>query len=126
MGITLLQKLENLYLSLATEDVAKKQAAENIGHYIKGFSERHDIQSGDTVQVSDLNHLTSDEVKEVYDKFVKNPHNLTDLQQHGESCPNVSQGKVITNEDGSITLSYPGTKSKIDVANRWYHYCYLS
>ena len=100
----------------ATEDVAKKQAAENIGYYIKGFSERHDIQSGDTVQVSDLNHLTSDEVKEVYDKFVKNPHNLTDLQQHGDLAPNVSQGKVITNEDGSITLSYPGTKSKIDVA----------
>ncbi|MGO8077887.1 hypothetical protein AB9F41_36465, partial [Rhizobium leguminosarum] len=28
------------------------QAAANVGYYIKGFNERHDIQSGDTVQVS--------------------------------------------------------------------------
>ena len=100
----------------ATEDVAKKQAAENIGYYIKGFNERHDIQSGDIVQVSDLNHLTPDEVKEVYNKFIKNSHNSTDLQKNGDIAPDVSKGQVITNADGSITLSYPGTKSKIDVA----------
>ena len=100
----------------ATEDVAKKQAAENIGYYIKGFNERHDIQSGDTVQVSDLNHLTPDEVKEVYNNFVANPNNLTNLQQNGDVAPDVSKGQVIPNADGSITLSYPGTKSKIDVA----------
>ena len=94
----------------------RETAAVNVGYYIKGFNERHDIQSGDVVKVSDLNHLTPDEVKEVYDKFVANPHNLTDLQQNGDIAPNVSQGVTNQNSDGSFTLSYPGTKSKIEVA----------
>ena len=92
------------------------QAAANVGYYIKGFNERHDIQSGNTVQVSDLDHLTPDEVNEVYNNFVSNPHNLTNLQQNGDVAPDVSKGKLIPNADGSVTLSYPGAKSKIDVA----------
>ena len=92
------------------------QAAANVGYYIKGFNERHDIQSGDTVQVSDLDHLTPDEVKEVYNNFVGKQSNLTDLSKNGDLAPNIAQASQTTNPDGSFTLSYPGTKSKIDVA----------
>ena len=92
------------------------QAAANVGYYIKGFNERHDIQSGDTVQVSDLDHLTPDEVKEVYNNFVRKQSNLTDLSKNGDLAPNIAQASQTTNPDGSYTLSYPGTKSKIDVA----------
>ena len=88
----------------------------NVGYYIKGFNERHEIQSGNTVQVSDLDHLTPDEVKEVYNNFVANPHNLTNLRQHGDVAPDVSKGELTPNADGSLTLSYPGTKSKIVVS----------
>ena len=92
------------------------QAAANVGYYIKGFNERHDIQSGDTVQVSDLDHLTPDEVKEVYNNFVRKQSNLTDLSKNGDLAPNIAEASQTTNPDGSFTLSYPGTKSKIDVA----------
>ena len=92
------------------------QAAANVGYYIKGFNERHDIQSGDTVQVSDLDHLTPDEVKEVYNNFVRKQSNLTDLSKNGDLAPNIAEASQTTNSDGSFTLSYPGTKSKIDVA----------
>ena len=116
-GDTVSAEVGKLYIyRFAASDDSRNVAAENIGYYIKGFNERHDIQSGDTVQVSDLNHLTPDEVKEVYDKFVANSHNLTDLQQNGDIASNVSQGVTNQNSDGSFTLSYPGTKSKIEVA----------
>ena len=91
-------------------------ARDSVKFLIKGFNERHEIQSGNTVQVSDLDHLTPDEVKEVYNNFVKNPHNLTNLQQHGDVAPDVSKGELTPNADGSLTLSYPGTKSKIVVS----------
>ena len=92
------------------------QASANVGYYIKGFNERHDIQSGNTVQVSDLDHLTPDEVKEVYNNFVGKQSNLTDLSKNGDLAPNIAEASQTTNPDGSFTLSYPGTKSKIDVA----------
>ena len=88
----------------------------NIGYYIKGFNERHDIQSGDTVRVSDLNHLTPEEVAKVYNNFVGKQENLIDLVKHGDIAQDVSKGVQTTNADGSITLSYPGTKSKIEVS----------
>ena len=94
----------------------REVASANVGYYIKGFNERHDIQSGDTVQVSDLDHLTPDEVKEVYNNFVGKQSNLTDLSKNGDLAPNIAQASQTTNPDGSFTLSYPGTKSKIDVA----------
>ena len=94
----------------------REVASANVGYYIKGFNERHDIQSGNTVQVSDLDHLTPDEVKEVYNNFVGKQSNLTDLSKNGDLAPNIAQASQTTNPDGSFTLSYPGTKSKIDVA----------
>jgi len=100
----------------SASDDNRNVAAENIGYYIKGFNERHDIQSGDTVQVSDLNHLTPEEVKEVYNNFVGKQSNLVDLSKNGDIAPNIAQASQTTNPDGSFTLSYPGTKSKIDVA----------
>ena len=94
----------------------REVASANVGYYIKGFNERHDIQSGNTVQVSDLDHLTPDEVKEVYNNFVGKQSNLTDLSKNGDLAPNIAQASQTINPDGSFTLSYPGTKSKIDVA----------
>lgn len=91
-------------------------ARDSVKFLIKGFNERHDIQSGDTVQVSDLDHLTPDEVKEVYDNFVGKQSNLKDLSKNGDLAPDISKASKTTNPDGSFTLSYPGTKSKIDVA----------
>ncbi len=104
-----------LYRFVGT-DASDAQAAANIGYYIKGFNERHDIQSGDTVRVSDLNHLTPEEVAKVYNNFVGKQENLIDLVKHGDIAQDVSKGVQTTNADGSITLSYPGTKSKIEVS----------
>ncbi|EPR90722.1 hypothetical protein M058_09090, partial [Streptococcus mitis 17/34] len=100
----------------AASDDSRNVAAENVGYYIRGFNERHDIQSGDTVRVSDLNHLTPEEVAKVYNNFVGKQENLTDLVKHGDIAQDVSKGVQTTNADGSITLSYPGTKSKIEVS----------
>lgn len=100
----------------SASDDNRNVAAENIGYYIKGFNERHDIQSGDIVQVSDLNHLTPEEVKEVYNNFIGKQSNVTDLSKNGDLVPNNVQPTQTTNSDGSFTLSYPGTKSKIEVA----------
>ena len=91
-------------------------ARDSVKFLIKGFNERHDVESGDVVQVKDLEHLTPDEVKEVYDNFVGKQSNLKDLSKNGDLAPDISKASKTTNPDGSFTLSYPGTKSKIEVS----------
>ena len=87
----------------------------NISYYIKGFNERHNIQSGDIVRVSDLSHLTPEEIKEVYNNFINNDANKRDLLSNQDVVKNGTQPNLSYAENGKVTLSYPGTKSKIEV-----------
>ncbi|WP_219335880.1 accessory Sec-dependent serine-rich glycoprotein adhesin, partial [Streptococcus mitis] len=90
-------------------------ARDSVKFLIKGFNERHDIQSGDIVRVSDLSHLTPEEIKEVYNNFINNDANKRDLLSNQDVVKNGTQPNLSYAENGKVTLSYPGTKSKIEV-----------
>ena len=101
---------------IGASDWVGRSSETTLTYTIKGFNERHNVQSGDTVQVSDLDHLTPDEVKEVYNNFIHNEANKNDLLSNQDVVKAGTQSNLSYAENGKLTLSYPGTKSKIDVA----------
>ena len=80
----------------------------NISYYIKGFNERHNIQSGDIVRVSDLSHLTPEEIKEVYNNFINNDANKRDLLSNQDVVKNGTQPKFILcrKREGDFIISW--------------------
>ena len=100
---------------IGASDWVGRSSETTLTYTIKGFNERHNVQSGDTVQVSDLDHLTPDEVKEVYNNFIHNEANKNDLLSNQDVVKAGTQSNLSYAENGKLTLSYPGTKSKIEV-----------
>ena len=100
---------------IGASDWGGRSSETTLTYTIKGFNERHNVQSGDTVQVSDLDHLTPDEVKEVYNNFIHNEANKNDLLSNQDVVKAGTQSNLSYAENGKLTLSYPGTKSKIEV-----------
>ena len=90
-------------------------ARDSVKFLIKGFNERHDVQSGDVVQVKDLEHLTPQEIAEVYNNFINNPANNRDLLSNQDLVKTGTQPNLTSDANGTV-LTYPGTKAKIEVS----------
>ena len=96
-------------------DWGNKSSEATVTYTIKGFNERHDVQSGDVVQVKDLEHLTQQEIAEVYNNFINNAANKRDLLTNQDLTKDASKANVTSDANGTV-LTFPGTKAKIEVS----------
>ncbi|WP_247932065.1 accessory Sec-dependent serine-rich glycoprotein adhesin, partial [Streptococcus mitis] len=101
--------------SIGALDWGNKSSQTTLTYTIKGFNERHDVQSGDVVQVKDLEHLTKQEIAEVYNNFINNAANKRDLLANQDLTKDVSNSNVTSDANGTV-LTFPGTKAKIEVS----------
>ena len=96
-------------------DWGNKTSEATVTYTIKGFNERHDVQSGDVVQVKDLEHLTQQEIAEVYNNFINNATNKRDLLANQDLAKTGIQPNVTSDANGTV-LTFPGTRAKIEVS----------
>ena len=101
--------------SIGALDWGNKSSQTTITYTVKGFNERHDVQSGDVVQVKDLEHLTQQEIAEVYNNFINNDANKRDLLTNRDLTKDVSKSNLTSGANGTV-LTFPGTKAKIEVS----------
>ena len=101
--------------SIGALDWGNKSSQTTITYTVKGFNERHDVQSGDVVQVKDLEHLTQQEIAEVYNNFINNDANKRDLLTNRDLTKDVSKSNLTSDANGTV-LTFPGTKAKIEVS----------
>ena len=92
-----------------------KSSEATLTYTIKGFNERHDVQSGDVVQVKDLEHLTQQEIGEVYNNFINNATNKRDLLSNQDLAKTGVRPNVTSDANGTV-LTFPGTRAKIEVS----------
>ena len=96
-------------------DWGNKSSEATLTYTIKGFNERHDVQSGNIVQVKDLEHLTPQEIAEVYNNFINNDANKRDLLSNQDLAKRGINPQVTSDANGTV-LTFPGTKAKIEVS----------
>ena len=96
-------------------DWGNKSSETTLTYTVKGFNERHDVQSGDVVQVKDLEHLTPQEIAEVYNNFINNAANNRDLLSNQDLAKRGINPKVTSDANGTV-LTFPGTRAKIEVS----------
>ena len=101
--------------SIGALDWGNKSSQTTLTYTIKGFNERHDVQSGDVVKVKDLEHLTPQEIAEVYNNFINNPANNRDLLSNQDLAKRGINPQVTSDANGTV-LTFPGTKAKIEVS----------
>ena len=101
--------------SIGAVDWGNKSSEATLTYTIKGFNERHDVQSGDVVQVKDLEHLTPQEIGEVYNNFINNATNKRDLLSNQDLAKTGVQPNVTSDANGTV-LTFPGTRAKIEVS----------
>ncbi|MDU1930379.1 MAG: accessory Sec-dependent serine-rich glycoprotein adhesin, partial [Streptococcus mitis] len=100
---------------IGATDWGNKSSETTLTYTIKGFNERHDVQSGDAVKVSDLDNLTQEEIAKVYNNFINNEANKRDLLSNGDLVKNGTQPNLKSDANGTV-LTFPETKSKIEVS----------
>ena len=96
-------------------DWGNKSSEATLTYTIKGFNERHDVQSGNIVQVKDLEHLTPQEIAEVYNNFINNDANKRDLLSNQDLAKRGINPQVTSDANGTV-LTFPGTRAKIEVS----------
>ena len=96
-------------------DWGNKSSEATLTYTIKGFNERHDVQSGNIVQVKDLEHLTPQEIAEVYNNFINNDANKRDLLSNQDLAKRGINPQVNSDANGTV-LTFPGTRAKIEVS----------
>ena len=101
--------------SIGAVDWGNKSSEATLTYTIKGFNERHDVQSGDVVQVKDLEHLTQQEIAEVYNNFIHNAANNRDLLSNQDLAKRGITPQVNSDANGTV-LTFPGTRAKIEVS----------
>lgn len=94
--------------SIGALDWGNKSSQTTLTYTIKGFNERHDVQSGNTVLVKDLEHLTQQEIAEVYNNFINNEANKRDLLTNQDLTKDASKANVTSDANGTV-LTFPGT-----------------
>ena len=100
---------------IGATDWGNKSSETTLTYTVKGFNERHDVQSGDVVQVKDLEHLTPQEIAEVYNNFINNAANNRDLLSNQDLAKRGINPKVTSDANGTV-LTFPGTRAKIEVS----------
>ncbi|WP_314437124.1 accessory Sec-dependent serine-rich glycoprotein adhesin, partial [uncultured Streptococcus sp.] len=96
-------------------DWGNRSSEATLTYTIKGFNERHDVQSGNIVQVKDLEHLTPQEIAEVYNNFINNDANKRDLLSNQDLAKRGINPQVNSDANGTV-LTFPGTRAKIEVS----------
>ena len=80
-----------------------KIAKKVIAITVKGFNERQNPISGDTVRAFDTSNLTADEIQEVKNKFEEKNRSLL---EHSDYKKDTQKGSYTVDNTGKITITY--------------------
>lgn len=81
----------------------QKIAKKVISITVKGFNERQNPISGDTVRAFDTSNLTADEIQEVKNKFEEKNRSLL---EHSDYKKDTQKGSYTVDNTGKITITY--------------------
>lgn len=90
-------------ISYTVEDTSKQSTTALLTFNIKGFNERNNPVSGETVRAFDTSNLTADEIQEVKNKFEEKNRSLL---EHSDYKKDSQTGSYTVDNTGKITITY--------------------